>query len=82
MIVAGCGELHIEICINDLQKEYAGCPIKTSKPVVTYKETITADSSEICMTKTQNKLNRLYATSSPLGEELQAAIEKNEITEV
>jgi elongation factor 2 len=22
-IIAGCGELHVEICLNDLEKEYA-----------------------------------------------------------
>jgi len=27
-IIAGCGELHVEICLNDLQKVYANCEIK------------------------------------------------------
>jgi elongation factor 2 len=40
-IVAGCGELHVEICLNDLQNEYAKCELKKSDPVVTYKETVT-----------------------------------------
>jgi translation elongation factor EF-G len=38
-IIAGCGELHVEICLNDLEKEYAKCELKKSDPVVTYKET-------------------------------------------
>ena len=39
-IIAGCGELHVEICLNDLVNEYAKCEIKKSDPVVTYKETV------------------------------------------
>ena len=34
-IIAGCGELHVEICLNDLVNEYAKCEIKKSDPVVT-----------------------------------------------
>jgi elongation factor 2 len=44
-IIAGCGELHVEICLNDLVNEYAKCEIKKSDPVVTYKETVQATSS-------------------------------------
>ena len=33
-IVAGCGELHVEICLKDLEETFARCPIKTSEPVV------------------------------------------------
>lgn len=40
-IIAGCGELHVEICYNDLVEEYAKCPIRKGEPVVTYKETVT-----------------------------------------
>jgi elongation factor 2 len=38
-IVAGCGELHIEICIEELKK-MVGIPIIVSDPVVSYKETV------------------------------------------
>jgi len=40
-IVAGCGELHVEICLKDLEEDYAKCPIKRGDPVVSYKETVT-----------------------------------------
>lgn len=43
-IIAGCGELHVEICLKDLEEEYAKCPIKKGEPVVTYKETVTGES--------------------------------------
>ena len=45
-IIAGCGELHVEICLNDLEKDYAQCDIIKSDPVVTYKETMTEVSSK------------------------------------
>jgi len=38
-IIAGCGELHVEICINDLKKEFCNIEIVESEPIVTYKET-------------------------------------------
>jgi elongation factor 2 len=40
--VAGSGELHIEICLNDL-RELSQCEIIVSEPSVTYQETITHD---------------------------------------
>jgi elongation factor 2 len=79
LIVAGCGELHVEICLNDLENEYAGCPIKRSNPVVTYKETVTEQVHQPLLVKTQNKLNRVFATCMPLGQQLEKAIEKGEV---
>ena len=35
-IIAGSGELHVEICINDLEEVYAGVPIVRNDPIVTY----------------------------------------------
>lgn len=79
-IIAGCGELHIEICLNDLEKEYAKIEIKKSEPVVTYKETVSATSSRICLSKSPNKHNRLYVEAEPLGDELTKAIDDEIIT--
>merc|ERR1711994_475075 len=39
-VIAGCGELHVEICLKDLEEEYAKCPIKKGDPVVSYRETV------------------------------------------
>jgi elongation factor 2 len=74
-IIAGCGELHIEICLKDLVEEYAKCELKIGNPVVTYKETITAESSEMCLSKSPNKHNRLFVKAAPLGDELSKMIE-------
>ena len=79
-IVAGCGELHIEICLNDLQNEYAKCEIKKSDPVVTYKETVTELSDQLCLSKSQNKHNRIFMQAEPLGEDLTNDIEADIIT--
>ena len=74
-ILAGCGELHIEICLKDLEEEYAKCEIKKGDPVVTYKETVTEESSIMCLSKSPNKHNRLFLKGAPLGDELSDMIE-------
>jgi len=79
-IIAGCGELHVEICLKDLEEEFAKCEIKKGDPVVSYKETVTKESTQICLSKSPNKHNRLFMTASPLGDELSQAIEDDKIT--
>ena len=38
-LIAGAGELHLEICLKDLQKQYwKGAKIRISEPVVSYCE--------------------------------------------
>jgi elongation factor 2 len=74
-IIAGCGELHLEICLKDLIEEYAKCDLKQGDPVVTYKETITAESSQMCLSKSPNKHNRLFLKGCPLTDELSDLIE-------
>jgi len=67
-IIAGCGELHIEICLKDLAEDFMnGAPIVISDPVVSYRETVTAESSRTVMAKSPNKHNRLYVKAEPLG---------------
>jgi len=44
-IIAGCGELHVEICLKDLEDDFAGCPIIKSDPIVSYRETVGEESS-------------------------------------
>lgn len=69
-IIAGCGELHVEICLHDLETEYTNIEIIKSDPIVTYKETVNDTSSQICMSKSPNKHNRIYVTAEPLHENL------------
>ena len=79
-IIAGCGELHIEICLKDLEEEYAKCPIKKGDPVVSYKETVSEESHKICLSKSPNKHNRMFCTALPLTGELSDAMEADKIT--
>lgn len=79
-IVAGAGELHLEICLKDLESDHAGIPLKISDPVVGYRETVQAESSMTALSKSQNKHNRLYVTAQPLDDELSKEIEQGKIT--
>merc|ERR1719151_527690 len=55
-IIAGCGELHIEICLKDLQEDFMnGAPITISDPVVSYRETVNDESSRTVLSKSPNK---------------------------
>mmetsp|Transcript_12758 Transcript_12758/g.23768 ORF Transcript_12758/g.23768 Transcript_12758/m.23768 type:complete len:846 (+) Transcript_12758:35-2572(+) len=76
-IVAGAGELHLEICLKDLQDDFMnGAPLKISEPVVSFRETITAVSSVQCLSKSANKHNRLFCKGAPLTEELCLDVEE------
>jgi len=79
-IVAGAGELHLEICIKDLQEEYmGGAEIKVSEPVVSFRETVTGESDQVCLSKSPNKHNRLYVVAKPLEEGLSEVIDAGTI---
>merc|ERR1711988_754995 len=73
-VIAGCGELHVEICLKDLKEEYAQCELIISDPVVSYRETVTEE-SKTALAKSPNKHNRLYIVAEPMVEELSPAIE-------
>ena len=55
-IIAGAGELHLEICLKDLEEDHACVPIVKSDPVVSYRETVTEESSVMCLSKSPNKV--------------------------
>ncbi|KAJ7267388.1 P-loop containing nucleoside triphosphate hydrolase protein [Mycena rebaudengoi] len=78
-IVAGAGELHINVCLKDLEEDHAGVPLKVSRPVVPYRETVMTESSIVALAKSQNKHNRLYIKATPLGDELIQAIEEGKV---
>lgn len=79
-VIAGCGELHVEICLKDLQEEYAQIEISTSDPIVSYRETVSASSSQTCLSKSPNKHNRLYMVAEPLPDGLPDDIEGGKVT--
>lgn len=78
-IVACTGELHLEICLKDLEEDHAGIPLKVSPPVVTYCETVEGESSMVALSKSPNKHNRIYLKAEPISEELCLAIEEGKV---
>ncbi|XP_057308555.1 elongation factor 2-like [Hydractinia symbiolongicarpus] len=78
-IVAGAGELHLEICLKDLEEDHAGIPLKKSDPVVSYRETVSERSSMTCLSKSPNKHNRLFMTAVNMPDGLPEDIDNNEI---
>jgi elongation factor 2 len=78
-VVAGAGELHLEICLKDLEEDHAGVPLRISDPVVPYRETVTTKSSMTALSKSPNKHNRLYMIAEPLDEEVSKEIEAGKI---
>ncbi|RYP62218.1 hypothetical protein DL769_007407 [Monosporascus sp. CRB-8-3] len=79
-VVAGAGELHLEICLNDLEHDHAGVPLIISDPVVQYRETVGGKSTMTALSKSPNKHNRLYMVAEPMDEELAKAIEDGKIS--
>merc|ERR550534_452281 len=80
-IVAGAGELHLEICLKDLEEDHAGIPLKKSDPVVSYRESVSAPSSITCLSKSPNKHNRLFMTAVNFPEGLAEDIDDGEVTD-
>ncbi len=80
-IIAGAGELHLEICLNDLQNDFmGGAEIRVSEPVVSFRETVTATSDHTVMSKSPNKHNRLYMQARPLESGLAEAIDEGKVS--
>ena len=75
-IVAGAGELHLEICLKDLEEDHAQIPIKKSDPVVSYRETVSEESNQMCLSKSPNKHNRLFMKAVPMPDGLPEDIDK------
>merc|ERR1719389_1158294 len=61
-------------------RKLAKSPLKKGNPVVSYKETVSDESSQQCLSKSPNKHNRIFAKACPLTEELSMAIEEEKIT--
>nr|Q06193.1 RecName: Full=Elongation factor 2; Short=EF-2 [Entamoeba histolytica]AAA29097.1 translation elongation factor 2 [Entamoeba histolytica] len=79
-IVAGAGELHLEVCLKELQEDYcSGVPLIVTEPVVSFRETITEPSRIQCLSKSANNQNRLFMRAFPFPEGLAEDIEAGEI---
>jgi elongation factor 2 len=78
-IVAGAGELHLEICLKDLEEDHAGIPLKKTDPVVSYRESVSEESEITCLSKSPNKHNRLFMKAAPLADGLPDDIDKGDV---
>ncbi|XP_015931017.1 eukaryotic translation elongation factor 2 isoform X1 [Parasteatoda tepidariorum] len=78
-IVAGAGELHLEICLKDLEEDHACIPLKKTDPVVSYRESVQSESGIMCLSKSPNKHNRLFMRASPLPDGLPEDIDKGTV---
>jgi elongation factor 2 len=78
-IIAGAGELHLEICLKDLEEDHAQIPLKKSDPVVSYRETVSEESNQMCLSKSPNKHNRLFMKAVPMPDGLAEDIDKGEV---
>ena len=53
-----------------MEEDHAQIPIKQSDPVVSYRETVTEESSIMCLSKSPNKHNRLFMKAVPMPDGL------------
>lgn len=78
-LISGMGELHLEIIENRIITE-KGVEVKTSPPIVVYRESITKVSPET-EGKTPNKHNKFYFIVEPLTPEVYKVIKEGTVPE-
>lgn len=66
-IIAGAGELHLEICLKDLEEDHACIPLKKSDPVVSYRETVEETSNQVKILAYFRLFSRKKALFSSVG---------------
>ena len=76
-LLSGMGELHLEIIENRIITE-KGVEVKTSQPIVVFRESITKPSQEI-EGKTPNKHNKFYFTVEPLTPEVYKIVKEGTV---
>ena len=80
-LLSGMGELHLEITAYRMQE--ANLKVKTSKPIVIYRETISHDyRGPAIMGKSPNKHNKLWVTIEKLPDDVVEAIKNGKISEM
>ena len=77
-LMHGMGELHLEVIENRIRKE-KGVDIKTSPPIVVYRETIRKESPDSVEGKSPNKHNKVYTHVEILEPEVAKAFKEKKI---
>ena len=78
-LIAGLGELHLEIKEHIIQRDM-GLNIVVSPPIVVYRETVDKQSPQV-MGKSPNKHNKLFVIVEPLDPVITKAIKSGDIPE-
>jgi len=78
-LISGMGELHLEIIENRIKTE-KGLDVKTSAPIVVYRETVNKK-AEGMEGKSPNKHNSFFISVEPLDDQTYEAIKSGEIPE-
>ena len=72
-LISGMGELHLEVIENRIIKD-KGVEIKTSPPIVVYRETVTKTTPQAVEGKSPNKHNKFYIRVEPLPDSIYQAL--------
>ncbi len=78
-LMSGMGELHLEIIENRIKSE-KGLDVKTSAPIIVYRETVGKE-SPVEEGRSPNKHNSFFISVAPLEEEVYNAIQSGDISE-
>ena len=78
-LMSGMGELHLEIIENRIKSE-KGLDVKTSAPIIVYRETVTKK-SETKEGRSPNKHNSFYIKLEPLEDNIYEAIRSGALPE-
>ena len=78
-LISGMGELHLEIIENRIKTE-KGLEVKTSAPIIVYRETA-SKASDAAEGRSPNKHNSFYIKVEPLEEELYQKVQAGDLRE-
>lgn len=79
-LISGMGELHLEIIENRIKTE-KGLEVKTSNPIVVYRESVGKSSGQAFEGRSPNKHNSFFIRVEPLEDQLADLIDKGDLPE-
>jgi len=79
-LISGMGELHLEIIENRIKTE-KGLDVKTSSPIIVYRETVNKE-SKVMEGRSPNKHNSFFIKVQPLEDNVYEAIKSGELPEM
>jgi elongation factor 2 len=79
-LISGMGELHLEIIENRIKTE-KGLEVKSSPPIIVYRETVAKESPTAYEGRSPNKHNSFFLKVAPLEEDIYNSIQEGTIPE-